>query len=91
MTTEATDQQRDFVVTSCADKPLSGMWHCGPNPTWVTVTHKPTGIQATARHRQPHKARQVAMACVELMIAENDAGDAQFPETLCAAIASIEQ
>lgn len=75
-----------FRVEVVLDKPTSGMWHCGPNPTWVTVTHLPTMVQARAYHRSQHKAREMAMACVEMMLAdahaENDT--CSFPEALTA-------
>ena len=79
---DETDSPAAFTVTGAQDKPTRGMWPSGPNPGWVTVRHNASGISATARHRQQHKAWQIARACVELMLAENDAGDAQFPEAL---------
>jgi hypothetical protein len=73
-----------FRVEVTVDKPTSGMWHCGPNPSWVTVTHIPTMTQARAYHRSQHKAREAAMACVQMMLAdllcEND--QCSFPEAL---------
>jgi len=77
----------DFHISVVADRPASGMWHCGPNPSWVTVTHLPTMIQARAYHRSQHKAREMAMACVEMMIADARAESdvCNFPEALDAA------
>lgn len=69
-----------FTITSAVDKPDSGMWHCGPNNSWVQVTHNPTGISATAYHKSQHKARQTAMAAVELMIQDSPLAEAHFPE-----------
>lgn len=71
-------------ITVTADRPRGGMWHTGPNPCWVTVTHLPTMIEARAYHRSQHKAREMAMACVELMIADARAEDdvCAFPEAL---------
>ena len=42
-----------FRIEVVMDKPARGMWHCGPNPSWVTVTHLPTMIQARALPPQP--------------------------------------
>lgn len=84
-----------FRVDVVADRPTSGMWHNGPNPSWVTVTHLPTMTQARAYHRSQHKAREAAMACVEMMLADClCAGDVcSYPEALGdadrAAIAAI--
>lgn len=73
-----------FRVQVTADRPKRGMWHCGPNPSWVTVTHLPTMIQARAYHRSQHKAREMAFACVQMMVwdsgAESDV--CSFPEAL---------
>ena len=74
----------DFEVTVTVDRPKSGMWHCGPNPSWVTVTHIPTMISARAYDRHQRTARERAMACVEMMISDANAwGDqCSFPEAL---------
>ncbi len=73
-----------FRVEVTVDRPTSGMWHCGPNPSWVTVTHIPTMTQARAYHRSQHKAREAAMACVQMMLGdllcEND--QCSFPEAV---------
>lgn len=68
------------------DRPPSGMWHCGPNPSWVTVTHLPTMTQARAYHRSQHKARDAAMACVQMMIEDLLVTDdvCNYPEALAA-------
>ena len=58
----------DFVVSCASDRPKGGMWHNGPNPCWVKVTHKPTGISATAYRRNQQKAREDAMAACQLMV-----------------------
>ena len=73
-----------FRVDVVADRPKGGMWHTGPNPSWVTVTHLPTMVQARAYHRSQHKAREAAMACVEMMLADClRAGDVcSYPEAL---------
>lgn len=75
-----------FRVDVVQDRPPSGMWHCGPNPSWVTVTHLPTMTQARAYHRSQHKARDAAMACVQMMIEDLLVTDdvCSFPEALAA-------
>tara|TARA_R110000823_G_scaffold216748_3_gene346255 strand:+ start:1095 stop:1361 length:267 start_codon:yes stop_codon:yes gene_type:complete len=73
-----------FRVDIVADRPSGGMWHCGPNPSWVTVTHLPTMTQARAYHRSPHKAREAALACVQLMLDDLLCADdvCSYPEAL---------
>ncbi len=75
-----------FRVDVVQDRPPSGMWHCGPNPSWVTVTHLPTMTQARAYHRSQHKARDAAMACVQMMIEDLLVTDdvCNYPEALAA-------
>lgn len=51
-----------YRVDVVLDKPKSGMWRCGPNAAWVTVTHMQTMTQARAYHRHTRKAREMAMA-----------------------------
>lgn len=72
----------DLKVEGVDDRPKGGMWHNGPNPCWVTVTHLPTMICARAYGRSQHKARQAALACVEMMVAEAGNDRCSFPERL---------
>jgi hypothetical protein len=72
----------DYTVTVQYDKPKSGMWHCGPNPAWVTVKHNPTGIMARAYHMQGRKAREMALACVALMLEDSGMDKCNFPDVL---------
>ena len=76
-----------FRIDITADRPTSGQWHCGPNPCWVTVTHLPTMAEARAYHRSQHKAREAAMACVELMISDTmtEGDTCSYPEAISAA------
>lgn len=69
----------DYEVTLVEDRPLSGMWHCGPNAAWVTVTHRPTMISARMFDQQQHRARQAAMACCEMMVEQSRLTKCQFP------------
>jgi len=64
------------------DKPASGMWHCGPNAAWVTVTHLPTMISARAFDQSQHHAKQAAQACCEMMVEQSRLLKCQFPERL---------
>lgn len=64
------------------DRPESGMWHCGPNAAWVTVTHLPTMISARAFDQYAHKAKETAQACCELMVEQSRLLKCQFPERL---------
>ena len=72
----------EYEVTLTEDKPSSGMWHCGPNAAWVTVTHKPTMISARMFDQQHHKAKQAAQACCEMMVEQSRLLKCQFPERL---------
>ena len=65
----------DLTITITDDRPASGMWHTGPNPCWVTVKHNPTGTMARCYHRSQFRARESAMACVELMLDAIDSTD----------------
>ena len=70
----------DYKVEMVEDKPDSGMWHCGPNAAWVTVTHLPTMISARAFGEHQHKARQDAQACCEMMVEQSRLLKCRFPE-----------
>lgn len=70
------------------DKPASGMWHCGPNAAWVTVTHVPTMISARAFDKSHHHARQAAQACCEMLVEQSRLLKCQFPERVRAREAS---
>lgn len=69
-------------VEGVEDRPASGMWHCGPNAGWVTVTHLPTMISARAFDQSQHHARQTAMACCEMMVEQSRLTKCQFPDRL---------
>ncbi len=60
----------DIAIAVKVDKPDHGMWHCGPNAAWITVTHVPTGISVTQYGYQQHRARQQAMACLEMLVSD---------------------
>lgn len=72
----------DYSVTLIEDRPATGMWHSGPNAVWVTVTHIPTQISATAFDEQHHRAKQMAQTCCELMVSESRLLKCQFPERI---------
>jgi hypothetical protein len=82
MTDEIDRIVREYQVELIEDKPLKGMWHCGPNAAWVEVTHLPTMISARAFDQSHHHARQAAMACCEMMVAQSRLPKCQFPERL---------
>lgn len=66
------------------DKPSSGMWHCGPNACWVTVTHLPTLMQVRvySGDRSQHQARNEAMTLMEMMLDRFGDEPCQFPDVL---------
>ena len=72
----------EYRVEIQEDRPASGMWHCGPNAVWVTVTHLPTMISARMFDQQMHKAIQAATACCEMMVDQSRLLKCQFPERL---------
>lgn len=72
----------EFRIELIEDRPLHGMWHCGPNAAWVEVTHLPTMISARAFDQSPHHARQAAMDCCQLMVEQSRLLKCQFPERL---------
>lgn len=71
----------ELRITVAQDRPRSGMWHCGPNAAWVTVTHLPTMISARAYDRHHRLARERALICVEMMLADCEDAECQFPES----------
>ena len=73
---------QDFRIDIVYDKPKSGMWHCGPNNCWVTVTHIPTMTQARAYHKHDRTARINAMDAVQFMIADCYEAKCSFPENV---------
>lgn len=74
--------EKVWRVEIVEDRPMRGMWHCGPNPAWVTVTHLPTMISARAYCDRQHKARQMAQTCVEMMLEDSRLKSCRFPETI---------
>jgi len=79
------EQERERIVEAYRieyqeDRPASGMWHCGPNAAWVTVTHLPTMISARAFDMSAHHAKAAAMACCEMMVEQSRLLKCQFPE-----------
>jgi len=75
-------ERGEYLVELVEDKPTSGMWHCGPNAGWVTVTHLPTMISARAFDQSHHRAKQAAQACCEMMVEQSRLLKCQFPERL---------
>ncbi len=71
------------------DRPKGGAWHCGPNAGWVTVTHLPTMISARAFDQNQWKARESALACVEMMVDQSRLLKCQFPERVKLAVDPI--
>lgn len=72
----------DYEIDCVEDRPVKGMWHCGPNACWVTVTHIPTRISARAFDQNQHHALQTARACCELMVEQSRLLTCQFPERI---------
>ena len=76
--------ESEYCIELVEDRPLRGMWHCGPNAAWVTVTHLPTMISARMFDQSQHHAWQAAMSCCEMMVEQSRLLKCQFPERLAA-------
>ena len=76
------EHNQNFEVTGKDDKPLRGAWHNGPNPCWITVTHKPTMMAVRCYGLNQHKTMQTAKACLELMLDDSGVEECRFPENL---------
>lgn len=63
-------EQKDVRVDLIEDRPDGGMWHCGPNPCWVTVTHLPTGasVRVYSGGKAQYKAREDAYNLLEMAV-----------------------
>lgn len=72
----------DYKIEIAHDKPSKGMWHTGPNPAWVTVTHLPTMISARMLDHSEHKARDAALTCVQMMVDQSRCDKCSFPEVI---------
>lgn len=74
----------DIVVNIVEDRPASGMWHCGPNACWITVTHLPTMAQVRvySGFKSQHQTRQSAMDLLAMMIDVHGDEPCKFPERM---------
>lgn len=72
----------EYRVELVEDRPSSGMWHCGPNAGWVTVTHLPTMISARMFDMNHFLAKEAALACCEMMVEQSRLLKCQFPERI---------
>lgn len=74
----------DIKVIIVYDKPKSGMWHCGPNASWIEVIHIPTKMSVRIfSYGSQWKAREKALTLLEMMLEDLDEGDyPQFPENI---------
>lgn len=80
--TQDDERAAEYRVEMVEDKPASGMWHCGPNAAWVTVTHLPTMMSARAYDTRHHKAKEAAQACCEMMVEQSRLDRCKFPHTI---------
>lgn len=71
---------KDIKVEGSQDKPASGVWHNGPNNGWVKITHLPTMQSVTAYARIQHKARERALAVLEMLVSDCEFKEAQFKD-----------
>lgn len=75
----------DLDVVIIHDKPKSGMWHCGPNPCWVEVTHLPTmcSVRAYSGDDSHYKTRRRAETLLDIMLEDmRDTSPCSFPENV---------
>jgi len=74
--------EKDIKIVGNTDKPLKGQWHCGPNNSWMTVTHIPTMQSVRVYGRSQHKMRQKALTMLEMLVDDCRADKCLFPEQL---------
>lgn len=72
----------DVEASIVYDKPASGMWHCGPNSGWLTLTHRPSRTQVRVYCRVMHSDRAEAMAALEMLVAMSRGDLPWFPENV---------
>ena len=72
----------EYHIEFVEDRPARGMWHCGPNAVWATVTHLPTMISARMFDQQQHNAREAALTCCQMMVEQSRLLKCQFPERI---------
>lgn len=72
----------DLKVEYSEDKPKSGMWHCGPNPFWIKLTHEPTGmsVRIYSGNMSQHKTREYAYDLMDMMLGDFGEELARFME-----------
>lgn len=74
----------DYKIEITTEKPKSGMWHCGPNNCWITVTHLPTmaSVRVYSGGKSQHKTREIAMDAIEYILASTGSDPCIMPELL---------
>lgn len=77
-------RREDVKLEAVHDKPKSGMWHTGPNPCWITVTHIPTMCQVRlySGDRIQNKVRDEALELLELAVSFGRVENCSFPENV---------
>ena len=70
--------------TIVEDRPNGGMWHCGPNAFWLTVTDKQTGssVRVYSGGQSQFRVRENAMMLLELAVELARGSSPLFPERL---------
>jgi protein subunit release factor A len=72
----------DLEVVFTEDAPKSGMWHCGPNNCWVTITHKPTMMQVRVYGEYQYRVRESALTVLEMLLQDFGSEPCSFPENV---------
>lgn len=65
----------DVKFEIIVDKPLTGMWHCGPNHFWIEATHLPTLNMVrvySSYTKSQHLAKEKALSLLELSVDDPD-------------------
>ena len=72
----------DIRIDGVEDRPIGGMWHTGPNPSWITITHVPSmqSVRLFTGSRSQHLVRNDGMAVLELLVEAWDGTQPRFPE-----------
>lgn len=72
----------DIRIDWVEDRPITGMWTCGPNNGWLIATHLPTQTQIRLYGSNMHRTRQDAMDLLEMATERMRDETAWFPENL---------
>lgn len=78
---------KDVKIEMVEDRPKKGVWHNGPNPHWITITHLPTMSSVRAYgSRSQHHTKCRAMGALLILLEETPDKECRFPEAIEASL-----